>query len=96
MINYFQAHACTAFQDLIREFPELRFFQPSPEHAPWHIQCVLDAGHGEEPIILNFWPHKNKGQRQPMPAVIGIPAIRALIEEAVADANDEPFDVIEG
>ena len=96
MINYYQPEACEAFDEMTRDFPFVRFFQPSPDKAPWHLQAIFDCGAGEEPIVLNFWPHKNKGQRQPLPAIEGINAIRDLINEAIEDANEEPFDVFEG
>lgn len=85
---------CQAFESITFDHPEIRFFQPSPQKAPWHVQAILDAP--DEPIVLNFWPHKMKGQRQPMPAVEGEAALRDLIAEAIADAQDsDPFDVIE-
>lgn len=92
--NY-DAENCAEFDRLTQDYPDIRFFQPSRQKAPWHVQCVFDMGE-EEPIVLNFWPHKAKGQRQPMPSVEGFAALRTLIDEAIADAAEEPFDVIEG
>ena len=96
MINYFQPYACEAFDHMTHEFTNIKFFQPSPDKAPWHVQAILEMGPTEEPIVLNFWPHKNKGQRQPMPAVEGLDDIRAMIVEAVADVAAGPVDLIEG
>jgi len=95
VINYYQPFACEAFEEMTRKFPSVRFFQPSPDKAPWHVQAIFDLGPAEEPIVLNFWPHKNKGQRQPLPAIVGIDEITSLIDAALKDAAEEPFDVFE-
>lgn len=92
--NY-EADLCDRFDDLTRQYPQIRFFQPSPDKAPWHVQAIIDAADNEL-IELNFWPHKVKGARRPMPSVEGFPAIRELIEDAIHDAaNAKTFDVIE-
>lgn len=96
MINYYQPEYCEAFDDMIKDFPDIHFFQPSPDKAPWHVQAIFDMGVAEEPIVLNFWPHKTKGQRQPMPAVEGGNAIRMLIVEAIEEQeNPSAFEVLE-
>lgn len=99
MINYyfrdaFDAENCEEFEQIVASYPDIHFFQPSPDKAPWHVQAILDNGDGE-PIELNFWPHKLKGQRRPRPSVEGASAIYDIIDEAIADAAEEPFDVIE-
>lgn len=93
--DQFSAENCADFDRITQDYPEVRFFQPSPDKAPWHVQAVFDMGE-EEPIVLNFWPHKMKGQRQPMHAVEGEAALHKIIAEAIADAEEEPFCVIEG
>lgn len=90
----YDAENCADFEAVMCDYPHVRFFQPSPSKAPWHVQAIFDTLDGE-PTVLNFWPHKAKGQRQPLPAVEGFAALRTLIDEAIADATDEPFDVIE-
>lgn len=100
MINYYApdyiaADNCETFDRIARDYPSIRFFQPSPHKAPWHVQAIIDMGEGEEPAVLNFWPHKLKGQRQPLTAVEGELAIRGIIDGAIEDAREEPFDVIE-
>lgn len=90
----FDQENCEAFDAITRDYPDIRFFQPSPQKAPWHVQAVLDAN-DDEPIVLNFWPHKLKGQRQPMPSLEGEAALRSIIDEALKDAAEEPFDVFE-
>lgn len=83
-----------AFLRVVKQFPELSLFQPSPDKAPWHWQAVIDKGN--EPQILNFWPHTLKGQRDGYKAIQGADALRGIIEQAIIDATEEPFDVIEG
>jgi len=90
----FERGNCQKFDAVIEYYPDIRFFQPSPDKAPWHVQAILPIEDAET-IILNFWPHKAKSQRKPMCAVEGFAAMRALINEAIADAGEEPFDVIE-
>lgn len=95
MIKYHLPDLCRPFQKLVQSYPQVLFFQPSPDKAPWHVQAVFNTANSD-PIVLNFWPHKDKGQRQPMPAVEGIDALFRLVEEAIKDAEtEEPFDVIE-
>ncbi|MGB1266177.1 MAG: hypothetical protein ACPG6L_10665 [Nereida ignava] len=86
----YDAENCATFHQITEDYPNIRFFQPAPEKAPWHVQAILTPE-----IVLNFWPHKIKGQRQPMPAVEGEGALRAIIDEAILDATEPPFDVIE-
>lgn len=83
-----------AFLRVVNRFPTLSLFQPSPDAAPWHWQAVIDLG--MEPVILNFWPHKLKGQRDGCRGVEGEREIFELIRQAYIDATEEPFDVIEG
>lgn len=91
----FEAQLCDDFAAIVQDHPQIRFFQPSPEKAPWHVQAIIDDG-SDDPIELNFWPHKAKAQRKPLKSVEGLANIRALIREALADADAfRPFDVIE-
>lgn len=102
MINYYvpaddpvAAENVIKFDQITHLYP-LRFFQPSPQKAPWHIQAVADCGEGVEPIILNFWPHRMKGQRQWHQAIEGELAIHGIIQGALEEAEeDNSFDVIE-
>ncbi len=96
MINYYftdddEVDMCDTFAWVISHYEdEIRFFQPSPIKAPWHVQAVL----GE--IELNFWPHKMKGQRRPLPAVEGAQALFALLQEALHDYhNEDDLQVVE-
>jgi hypothetical protein len=83
------------FLDIVKAYPQLSLFQPSPDKAPWHWQAIIDMGC--EPQILNFWPHTMKGQRDGYKAVQGEHAIRGIIEQAIIDAGqDDNFDLFEG
>lgn len=94
----YENELCAEFDDLIRTYPDIHFFQPSPDKAPWHVQAAIDTG-GDN-IVLNFWPHKMKGNRDGSHSVEGGLALRALIDAAIADrsgASDDPgaFDLFE-
>lgn len=82
-----------SFERVVKDFPSLTIFQPSTEKAPWHFQAIIP--HGQQPIILNFWPHTLKVQRDGFKAVEGANAIRGVIEGALEDAAELPFDLIE-
>lgn len=83
-----------AFIRVVNDYPQLSIFQPAPEKAPWHWQALIDLG--REVQLINFWPHALKGQRDGYKAVQGEGALRAIIEQALIDAAEKPFDVIEG
>lgn len=94
-----EAEFVAEFDALSREYPFIHFFQPSPDKAPWHVQAVIDAG--DEPLLLNFWPHKQKAQRQGGMSQEGPRAARDVIHDALRDAaimavESDAFDVIEG
>lgn len=99
MINYYVPHEdaaqnCETFDAITRRFPQVQFFQPAPDKAPWHVQAIIETD--GEPIIVNFWPHRLKGQRQPLRSVEGKLAIIGIIEGALEEADeDNSFDVIE-
>lgn len=83
------------FIRVVNDYPQLSLYQPSPEKAPWHWQCIIDLG--REVQLINFWPHTLKGQRDGYKAVQGETALRGIIEQALIDAvGNESFDVIEG
>lgn len=82
--DQYECEACDYFHDLTQQYPNIRFFQPSPDKAPWHVQAILDAADGA-PIVLNFWPHKEKAQRQGCMSLEGRHAARSVIEEAISD-----------
>lgn len=82
-----------AFARILTDYPQISLFQPSPEKAPWHCQAIIDMGGYAQ--LINFWPHLLKGQRENYKSVQGEHGLRAIIEQAIEDAQEEPFDVIE-
>ena len=74
---------CAAFRGLMARFPQIEFFQPSPEKAPWHVQANICG------TVLNFWPHTAKAQREYCPSVVGWAAAEVLIEETLAKSEDD-------
>lgn len=82
-----------AFLRVVKDFPSLEIIQPSPQKAPWHFQTII--AFGQYPIIINFWPHTLKAQRDGFKSVQGADAIRGVIEGALDDALEQPFDLIE-
>ncbi len=72
------------FRDLMLAFPDIQFYKPSPDLAPWHVQArVADT-------LVNFYPHKLvayvDGDKKKYE---GFHAIRRLIEEHL-----HPFDLV--
>ncbi len=81
------------FRKISDRYDWIDFSQPNPDVAPWHIVGLVRYN-GGSPIILNFWPHKGKAQREDCQSVQGYDAIRELISECIEDSQDE-LDVIE-
>lgn len=69
-----------AFRRLVAEFG-LQPWQPSPERAPWHVQARV----GPAEVLVNFWPHNGKAQRDGCMSVMGESAIRDLLGEAASE-----------
>ena len=80
------------FSRVVNDYPQLDLYQPAPDKAPWHVQAIID---GPNPQLLNFWPHRLKGQRDGYKAVKGELALRGIIDGALEDVHDAPYDVIE-
>ena len=90
-----QAHNCEIVAGVLRRFPDVETYFPNRAKAPWHVQARIPSATGED-IVLNFWPHKCKAQRDGCYAVEGEDAITGLIREVIHDAkNAEDFDLIE-
>lgn len=85
-----------AFENFMARYEWVKFYQPQPVKAPWHVQCKIETS--AAPIIINFWPHKAKAQRDGEPSVAGWDAIRLLMSLAIDDSQSAgaEFDVIEG
>ncbi len=77
------------FREIAERFPWLEFKQPSPEKAPWHVQATISCGEGMDGIVLNFWPHTGKAQRDGCASVRGLEAIRLMIAEAIDDSTED-------
>jgi hypothetical protein len=90
--NQDQVTNCAAFETFMRRFEWVKFFQPNPEKAPWHVQCNIKSEHGE-PLILNFWPHKLKGQYDGK-SVEGMEELRRIMAQAIEDSTSD-FSLIE-
>ena len=69
------------FKDIMRSFPQLRFFWPNYMMSPWHVQTRI----GDEK--LNFWPHVLKANVSGSLSVEGAMRIRLLIENELK--NDD-------
>lgn len=82
-----------AFLRVVKDYPGLHLFQPSPDKAPWHWQAIIDLGGYTQ--LLNFWPHTLKGQRDGYRSVEGEQALRGIIEGALEDAQAPAIDLIE-
>ncbi len=82
-----------AFLRVVKDYPQVNLFQPSPEKAPWHWQAVIDLGGYLQ--LVNFWPHTLKGQREGYRAVEGEAALRGIIEGALDDALRPAPELIE-
>jgi len=90
-----QVENTNKFRAFMDRNPSVSFYKPSPDKAPWHVQARFEADDGA-PIVVNFWPHKAKSQRDGCHALEGWDAAQSVLDEAVADSLAEPFDVIEG
>lgn len=95
-----QVENIALFQNIMDAYPSLKFFQPSPDRAPWHVQVIFDPPTGEA-MALNFWPHRMKAQRWTGgKAEEGHGAVVSAIEEAIDDlatlhADRDAFSLIE-
>lgn len=81
-----EASAHTAFRAVEAEFPHLKFFHPSPERAPWHVQCVVTDADGYQ-RTLNFWPHVQKAQAEGERSVQGEDAMIAMVERVLTEES---------
>lgn len=80
------------FIAIVERYPWLKLVQPN-EASPWHWQAAVKGTSGET-IMLNFWPHRGKAQRDGMPSVSGISAIRSMIAVAIDDSQDDDFGAV--
>ena len=76
------------FRQLAKRYPWIKFTQPQPVKAPWHWQCII-RGEGPYPVLVNFWPHVAKAQREHCKSVQGWEDIRLIIVKAI---DENGFD----
>lgn len=83
-----------AFKKIAERYDWIEFSQPNPEAAPWHVVGLIRYN-GGTPIVVNFWPHKCKAQREDCGSVQGYEAIRNMISECIEDSQDDDLEVVE-
>ena len=81
------------FLEIAKRYTWMNFKQPAKALSPWHFQGYIPCVSGGN-IVVNFWPHKGKAQREDCKTVTGYDAIRRMITEAIDDSQDD-FEVIE-
>lgn len=67
------------FRKIMNEFPQVSFYWPQYDAAPWHVQAEIN---GEK---YSFWPHVMKANKDGCLSVEGAMRVRLLIEEALKD-----------
>jgi hypothetical protein len=80
------------FRVFMSEYPYLKFFQPSPVAAPWHVQVKVRLGPYDR--LVNFWPHVAKMQPEDGKTVHGWDAIERSFDRLILD-DYEDTQVIE-
>lgn len=83
---------CRWFMETI-EGLGLDLYQPNPDRAPWHVQAKIEGQ--RQTIVLNFWPHKLRGQIDGEMSVSGDQAIREMVARAYQLADEGEDDLIE-
>ncbi len=85
------------FVGICDRFPWMGFHQPNKAQSPWLWRELVRWEDGPA-IVIDFWPHKGKAQRDGSSVVVGVSAIRQVIAKAIDDSPDhtvDEFDVIE-
>lgn len=87
------------FRDIMAEHPEVRFFHPNFDRAPWHVIAEVPGVDGITRRV-HFWPHTMKccpeddgTGRTAGPAQIGADAMRQVI--AASRIASDPADLFE-
>ncbi len=80
------------FIAIAERYEWLGFKQPN-KSSPWHWAGYVPCHDGTS-IVLNFWPHKGKAQREDFPSVSGYENIRKMISIAIDDSVDEDFGCV--
>lgn len=86
------------FREFMAAYPDVRFFHPSFEKAPWHVIAEVPGADGVT-RRAHFWPHKMKacpedGDGRPEgPAQVGIDAMHDVI--ALSRIAPSPADLLD-
>lgn len=87
------------FRELTYRFPQLEFYQPSPEKAPWHVQTIVGYELAGTSITINFWPHTGKSQREYCKAVVGWDKAEEVLKDCIAevgvDSHADEIDLVD-
>lgn len=94
---YGHQRAVEYFHDFMAAYPDVRFFQPSPEKAPWHVIAEVPGADGNT-RRAHFWPHKMKcspeaDNGRPLTSRVGIEAMHEVI--ALCRTAPDPADLFE-
>jgi hypothetical protein len=84
-----KAHFCTnveEFKKFVERNPNVEFRNPSPVAAPWHVQATVNG------VLINFWPHKMKGQIDGERCKSGAKALQAMVDECEAHGDFHVVD----
>tara|TARA_R110001632_G_scaffold1568_2_gene6901 strand:+ start:365 stop:673 length:309 start_codon:yes stop_codon:yes gene_type:complete len=82
------------FKIFVRCFNWVDIYQPQPEKSPWHWQARV-VGDGTHSVIVNFWPHVAKAQRDGEKSVQGWDKIYSIMQCAINENGFDEFEVIE-
>ena len=74
------------FKRFMRANDDVTFYKPAPMTAPWHVQAKVNG------VLINFWPHRMKGQRDGDKSRTGYSAMQRLIDDAKSHVD---FNVID-
>lgn len=81
--NKRQAENVRQFERLMAMNSDIKFFQPRPDVAPWHVQAEVNG------FLMNFWPHLLKANFDGEKSVTGYDNIQRLVGEARNAPDDE-------
>lgn len=70
------------FRMFVKRLNWAQFYQPQPQKAPWYWQAII-RGEGPYDVLVNFWPHVAKAQREGEKPVKGWDAIRLLMSQII-------------
>lgn len=83
-----QRTGANAMSGTIRQFPDIRFWQPDPEKSPWHIKARICG------VDCDFWYTTGKAAFDGI-MKFGSNQINQEIRRIVQEDKDDNFHVIE-